>query len=425
MEEVMKHEWKSILIVAVVAGVLLAALATRNSGKASVSPNQPQQVEKRIDKKASENQEKKEHQEGKEEGEKREEEKHIILSQEEMDRFGIQVETAGPGALGISLSFPAEITVNWDRTAQIVPRLIGVVSEVRKNIGDSVTSGEVMAVIDSRELAEAKAKYLAALSRLELAQTNFTKYESLFKTGAVPEKQFLEMKNAFEEADIERRSTKHKLLAMGLSTDHLKDLAQRPEQDSLTRYEVVAPFTGTVLNKRITLGEMRKEDYEAFVISDLDTVWANINVSQKDMPYVKQGQTVTISTGNGIPDAQGVIAYLEPVVGDKTRSATARVVLPNPEKQWSPGLFVTAKVTTKTVDVGVLMPKAALQTIEGKSVVFVREGEGFEARIVKVGRQNGTHVEILSGVNHGDQFVSKQSFLLKADLGKSEAKDND
>jgi cobalt-zinc-cadmium efflux system membrane fusion protein len=86
---------------------------------------------------------------------------------------------------------------------------------------------------------------------------------------------------------------------------------------------------------------------------------------------------------------------------------------------------VTAKVTVKTVDVGVLVPKAALQTIEGKSVVFVREGEGFEARTVKVGRQNGVHVEILSGVNPGDQFVSKQSFLLKADLGKSEAKDND
>ena len=153
------------------------------------------------------------------------------------------METAGPGTLGISLSFPAEIMVNWDHTAQIVPRLTGVVSEVRKNIGDSVASGEVMAVIESRELAEAKAKYLAALSRVDLAQSNFTKYESLFKTGVVPEKQFLEMKNAFEEADIERRSAKHKLLAMGLSADHLKGLAQRPEEDSLTRYEVVAPFT--------------------------------------------------------------------------------------------------------------------------------------------------------------------------------------
>ncbi len=418
---------KKVVITSVIAfiGIFLAAMIARNSGQASVYPNQSQDFEKRVEKKVIGNQEKKEHKEGKEEGEIREDDKRIVLSQEEMERFGIEVETAGPGTLGISSSFPAEITVNWDRTAQIVPRLTGVVSEVRKNIGDTVSAGEVMAVIESRELAEAKAKYLASLSRVGLAQTNFAKYENLFRSGVVPEKQFLEMKNAFEEADIERRSAKHKLLAMGLSSGNLRELALHPEDDSLTRYEVVAPFAGTVLNKRITLGEMRKEDYEAFVISDLDSVWANINVSQKEMPYVKQGQIVNISTGNGIPDTQGIIAYLEPVVGDKTRSATARVILPNPEKQWSPGLFGTAKVTVTTVDVGLIVPKAAIQTIEGRSVIFVREGEGFEARRVKIGRQNGTHVEILSGVNPGDQFVSKQSFLLKADLGKSDAKDND
>ena len=86
---------------------------------------------------------------------------------------------------------------------------------------------------------------------------------------------------------------------------------------------------------------------------------------------------------------------------------------------------MTAKVTVNTVDVGVLLPKSALQTIEGKSVVFVREGEGFEARAVKIGRQNVSHVEISSGVNPGDWFASKQSFLLKADLGKSEVHEHD
>ncbi len=421
----MKHEWKSMFVVAIIAVVLLAALASRNFGQASVSPDQTQKTEKPVDKKGFQNQDKAQHRESHEYGEKHEDQKYIILPPEEIERFGIEVETAGPGELGISLSFPAEITVNWDRTAQIVPRLTGVVSEVRKNIGDTVSAGEVMAVIESRQLAEAKAKYLTALSKVELVQTNFTKYESLFKDRLVTEKQLLEMKNASQEADIERRSYKQKLLAMGLSADDLKELPKRPEDDSLTRYEVVAPFAGTVLSKRITIGEMRKDDYEAFVISDLGSVWANINVSQKDLPYVKQGQTVTISTGNGIPDAQGVIAYLVPVLLDKTRSAVARVVLPNPKRQWTPGLFVTAKVTTKTVDAGILVPKAALQTIDGKSVVFVREGEGFEARTVKIGRQNGTEVEIVSGINAGDEFVSKQSFLLKADLGKSEAKDND
>lgn len=420
----MKNEWKPILIVAIVAGVLLAALLTRDSGQASVSPNKPNEVEKRIEKKVSEPQEKAEGRESKEEGEKREEEKHVVLSQEQMERFGIEVETAGPGKLDVHSSFPAEIVVNSDRTAQIVPRLTGVVSEVRKNLGDPVTAGEVMAVIESRELAEAKAKYLAALSRMSLAQTNFTKYEGLWQKEAIAEKQFLEVKNAFEEAQIELRSAKQKLHAMGLSSEYLKDLSNHPDE-ALTRYEILTPFDGTVISKRITLGEMRKEDHEAFVISDLSSVWVNLCVSQKDLPHVKEGQTVIISSGYGIPDSEGTIAYLEPVVGDKARTAIARVVIPNADKKWRPGLFVTAKVTVDSVDASLIVPKTALQKIENKTVIFVRESEGFEPRPVKVGRVNGSHVEIVSGMSPGDQYAAKQAFLLKAELGKSEAGDHD
>ena len=192
----------------------------------------------------------------------------------------------------------------------------------------------------------------------------------------------------------------------------------------LTRYEILAPFDGMVISKRITLGEMRKEDHEAFVISDLSSVWVNLNVSQKDLPHVKQDQVVVISTGNGISDSEGRVAYLEPVVGDKTRSAIARVVLPNFDNKWRPGLFVTAKVTIDSKEAELVVPKDAIKSIEGKPVVFVQDGEKFEPRIVKIGSSNGSHVEIVSGMKSGDRYAATQTFLLKADLGKSEVRDN-
>ena len=215
----MRNTIIAIVIVIAVVGIFLAAIASRNSGPAFVSPNQSHDAEKPIAKKISENQEKNKHKEGKQEGQKR-----VILPQEEMGRSGIEVEAAGPGRLDISLILPAEIGVNWDRTAQIVPTLTGVVGEVRKNIGDTVSAGEVMAVIESRELAEAKAKYLAALSRMDLAKTNFTRFESLWRKEVVPEKQFLEMKNALEEAQIEVRSARQKLIAMGLPPEHVDSI---------------------------------------------------------------------------------------------------------------------------------------------------------------------------------------------------------
>ena len=112
---------------------------------------------------------------------------------------------------------------------------------------------------------------------------------------------------------------------------------------------------------------------------------------------------------------------MEPVVGDKTRAAVARVVLPNPDRKLRPGLFVTTRVVVETIDVPVLIPKTALKTIEGKLTAFAREDEGFEPRTVKTGKSDDTHVEILSGLKDGEQFVSDGSFLLKAEAGKGEA----
>jgi membrane fusion protein, heavy metal efflux system len=351
---------------------------------------------------------------------KHSDEKLIRLSDEAIKEECIEVSPAGPGTLQISVSLPGEVAINADRMAHIVPRLGGIVREVRKKAGDQVAAGEVMAVMESRELAEAKAKYLAGLKRLELAKSNYTRFETLWKKEAIPEKQYLEFKNALDEAEIERDSAEQKLRAIGFPEDVLQRLPQQSAA-SLSRYEIEAPFEGTVINKHITLGEMLKEDSDAFMIADLSTVWVNIHVYPKDLFHVREGQKVTISTGNGIPDTQGTIEYVEPVVGDKTRAAVARVVLSNPEKKWRPGLFVTAKVVVESADVPVLVPKTALKTIEGKPVAFVREDEGFEPRIVKTGKSDASHVEIVAGLQAGERFASDGSFLLKAETGKGEA----
>jgi cobalt-zinc-cadmium efflux system membrane fusion protein len=346
--------------------------------------------------------------------------KLIRISETAIKEEGIEVSSAGPGTLQISVSLPGEVAINADRMAHIVPRLGGIVREVRKKAGDVVSAGEVMAVMESRELAETKAKYLAALKRLELAKSNYTRFETLWKKEAIPEKQYLEFKNALDEAEIERDSAEQKLRALGFPEDFLQKLPQQSAA-SLSRYEIEAPFDGTVIHRHMSLGEMLKEDADAFVVADLNSVWVNIHVYPKDLSHVREGQKVTISTGNGIPDTQGTIEYVEPVVGDKTRAAVARVVLPNPEKTWRPGLFVTAKVVVESVDVPVLVPKTALKTIEGKPVAFIREDEGFEPRIVKTGKSDGSHVEIVAGLQAGERFASDGSFLLKAEAGKGEA----
>ncbi len=345
------------------------------------------------------------------------EEEVIKLSKAEMDEFGIEIRTAGPGLLSLYTSLPGEIAVNADRLAHIVPRVSGVVRDVRKRLGDHVTRGEVMAVLDSRELADAKAAFLAAKERRGLEQARFDREKALWEKKITSEQEYLEAKQALAEADIELRSAEQKLHALGLSEGDLAGMPEHPDS-TFTMYEMVAPFSGTVIEKHITLGEVLKDDTEAYVIADLGTVWVNLSVYQKDLPLVKKGQPVVISAGYGIPDITGEISYIGPIVGEQTRTALARVVLPNKEGLFRPGLFINARVTVDQQSVPLLVPKTAVQTIDNNPVVFSVDEDGFEPRRVIVGRSDAGSIEIVSGIGPGERYVAKGAFTLKAQLAK-------
>lgn len=346
-----------------------------------------------------------------------EKEKLIKLGEAEMRRLGIEVATAGSGNMGRELSLPGEIVINTDRAAHIVPRVPGVVREVRKTLGDTVKQGEVLAVIESRELAKAKAEYLAALEKVSLAEAKYVREESLWKKKISAEMDYLDARQAWAEAKITLRAEEQKLHSLGFSHDYLKRLSQMPDEE-FTRFEIVAPFDGTVIERHITRGEVVKDETDVFQIADLSSVWVNISVYQKDLQSVRKGQAVSISTDRDGNPAKAKIAFVGPIVKEETRTALARVILPNPAGYWRPGTFVNVKLTVEEFSVPVVVPKSALLSLEDKTVVFIQDKDGFEARPVKVGRATDDQVEILSGLSSGEQFVAKGVFTLKSELKK-------
>ncbi|MEX0805350.1 MAG: efflux RND transporter periplasmic adaptor subunit [Candidatus Binatia bacterium] len=344
-------------------------------------------------------------------------EQAVRLSEAEKKEFDIELGTAGPGKLKMYVSLPGEIALNADWRVHIVPRVGGVVRQVGRTLGDQVRAGEVMAVLESRDLADMKSAYLAAIERVASAETTFRREENLWKKKITAEQDYLQAKQALAETRIELRSAEQKLHAVGFSDEYI---AQLPKQGdaSFTRYTITAPFDGVVIEKHITLGEMLKDDATAFVVADLRSVWVDLRVYQKELPFVRRGQPVAISAGRGIPDAEGKISYVGPLVGEQTRTALARVVLPNPDGQWRPGLFVNGKIVVENADVPLLVPKSALQTIEERPAVFVETAEGLKPRHVTVGRSNDTHVEITSGLTSGERYVTRGAFTVKAQLSK-------
>lgn len=360
-----------------------------------------------------------EHAEGEPGREGQDQEARIVsLPPEQREEFGITVQQAAPGELQQYVELPGEIVLNADRVAHVVPRVPGIVRQVKADLGDQVDEGEPLGVLESRELADAKAVYLAARERLALARANFEREEKLYRKKISAEQDYLDARQALAEARIELRSAEQKLHALGFSKAYLEELPNQPDA-SFTRYRVTAPIDGTVIEKHISLGENIQEHAEVFTVADLSTVWVDIDVYQKDLGKIRKGQRVVIDPGHEIAKVTGEISWVGPLVGEETRTAMARVVLPNPEGVLRPGLFITARIAVKRIQAKVVVPETALQTIEGEPAIFVQTEEGFAVRKVRLGARSEGRVAVLAGLRPGERYAATNTFTLKAELNRS------
>lgn len=266
------------------------------------------------------------------------------VSAEKLEHAGVIFSAVGPGRVDDGVQLLGTVRPNGDRLAHITPRFPGIVRESKRNIGDTVKTGEVLAVIESSE--------------------------------------------------------------------------------SLSSYELKTLIDGTIIERHLTRGEAVDRDKQAFVIADLSSVWVELSVYQRDLEHVRIGETVRVRSGEKGPEAEGTITYITPGVDERMRTATARVVLPNPEGQWRQGSFVEAYAVSPHA-AALVVPATAIQSLEGKPIVFVAEKEHVEARPVTLGHRGESLVEVLSGLTDGERVATANSFLLKAELGKGSAEHDD
>jgi cobalt-zinc-cadmium efflux system membrane fusion protein len=339
-------------------------------------------------------------------------EARVAMTDEQLKQNGVEVQTAGPARIRSELVLTGEVRLNEDHTVHIVPRLAGMVESVAANAGERVRKGQLLAVISSQALADQRSEALAAQQRMALARTVVEREEKLWKAKISAEQDYLQARSAFQESEIAARSAQQKLAALG---------APAATDGRLTRYEIRAPIDGVVVEKSIAVGAALKDDSPIFVLADMSTVWVEMTVSAKDVHAVKAGQKATVKSSTFEASAPGTVAYMGALVGEQTRSAQARIVLPNPKGTWRPGLPVSVELVAQEFEVAVAVANEALQDFKDAPAVYGRYGSNFEARPVQLGRSDGKYTEIVKGLHAGEQYAAKNSFLIKADLGKSEA----
>ena len=332
----------------------------------------------------------------------------VTLSARQIADAGIEV--VRPTVGGVAGAIDAPGTVEGDpQGVQVVSAAIsGRVVSLTRNLGQSVGRGQTLAVIESREAASLKAEVEAARARAALAQSNLRREQRLFAERVSPEQDLIAARTAATEANIALRLAQQQLSATGGGGG------------AFNRIGVASPISGQVIARSATLGQTVAADAELYRIANLSRVTVTAALPPADAGRVRPGTRAEVTAPGR--RQEGRVTFVSPVLAEATRLVPVVVTLDNGSGQWRVGEAVGVSILVPAGgDRTVTVPSTAVQTVEGKPVVFVRTPTGFRATPVTLGRRIGDQVAVTDGLTGDERIASTNSFTLKADLGKGEA----
>ncbi|WP_395396775.1 efflux RND transporter periplasmic adaptor subunit [Novosphingobium sp. BL-8A] len=341
----------------------------------------------------------------------------ITLSQEQIASAGIQIGRPTMGGSG-TLELPATIEGDPQGTQVVSAAIGGRVVALPYNLGQSVGRGQTLAVIESREAAMLKGEVEASRARLALANSNLVREQRLFAQRVSPEQDLIAARTAATEARIAYNQAQGQVSAAGVGGG------------GLNRLGITAPISGQVIARSVVLGQTVDANAELYRVADLSSVSLALNLQPADAGRVRAGNTVTVTAPGRT--ATATVTFVSPALDAQTRLVPVIASLDNRAGQWRVGEPVTASVqlSGEGEDGVVRVPSTAVQTVEGKSVVFVRTKAGFQVVPVTLGDNVGDSgaggsVIVRSGLTGTEQIATSNSFTLKAELGKGEAAHED
>ena len=342
----------------------------------------------------------------------------LKLSPEQIQHADLEYRTASPGKLKMTVSLPGKIVANPDFYAHVVTKASGIVKEARKTAGDKIQKGEVLAVLESKELAETKAAYLSSLMQAQLAQATYERERRLNDRHINALSEYIEAEAKSITARIDVEVAKQRLYSLGLTDENIS-LLHNESANNFRILEIRAPFDGVVLSRHLTNGEVVDGSQETYVVADLSNVWVELGIYPKDMENVAEGQKIQIFDDLNKGE-EATIIRLSPMLDSETSRVKAIALLNNQSGKWRPGTYVNGNLAKSELWVPILVPKDAVMNIDNENYLFVSQPEGFDKRSVVLGKDDGKNVEIVSGIRPGERYVVKNAFLLKFELTKGE-----
>jgi cobalt-zinc-cadmium efflux system membrane fusion protein len=352
----------------------------------------------------------------------------IELSPEQVNIAGIEVQKVTLAAFKVPLSATAVIEPNNDRMSKVGSRVAGRITKITVTQGDRVKAGQPLAYLESVDLDQASSDYAKAKGRQALAAANLKREETLFEKKVAPEKDVLKARQEASEAEADLTLAAKRLRILGVEEGKTTGSSNGTKQNH-PHIAIPSPLSGVVIEKTVTQGEMVNPEKVLFIVSDLSSLWAVIDVYEKDLSLLKTGMEVKLLVA-AYPDRTfgGRVSYIGDVVDEKTRTVKARVTIENRGGFLKPGMFATVSMeSAKDLQTAkmIVVPEEAVVRDGPEIYVFLRQGVGrFVVRPVSVGSVSNSTIEIRHGLKAGDTVVVKGVFELKSELKKESIHDD-
>lgn len=349
----------------------------------------------------------------------------VRLSAKESLRVGVVVAPVVRSEFRTHREFPALVQPNQRAMADITTLVRGRVVDVYADLGQQVEANALLAILYSSDLGLAQSAYLKARAKLHLAEQGYERAKFLLKEQVIGEAEAQRRQAELLSMQAEADESRDRLKLLGMDDDQFLRLGR--SRNIQSHVPIVAPFSGRIIGRNLTRGEVVETTEKLFIIADLSEVWVLANIPERDIAFVHaihaSGARQAEIRVNAYPKEvmTGTITYVGDVLDPATRTMQVRLELPNPEGRLKPEMFATISLSSEPQPDQLVVPDAALQQDQGRTFVFVqRDADTYEARDVQIGESNGIATTILSGLSEGDPVVTHGAFLLKSELLKKQ-----
>ncbi len=345
------------------------------------------------------------------------EETTIQISTKALNNLQLQFSPVEKRLIKREIMASGSTLLNENRVIEVVPRIAGLVAEVKLDIGAKVSKGDILFRLESAALSETITAYVEAENAMNFALAAFDQERKLAEKNLSSKEQLREKELALKQAISGHAHALQPLKLLHFNETKIHVYLSKSHDEDYTRLEVSSPGSGEVIARNLRLGAFVDSNETLFTIADLSELWVDFFVSLREIESLTVGAKTIVSSTVSHQSRDAVISYIAPLADEKSRTVKVRAMLKNLDQQWRPGTPVSVSIQVSSPEEVLTVPSSALVERGGESVVFVRGSDGgFRPVAVKAGESDGINTAILDGVEAGQTVVSKNATQLKGHL---------